>query len=93
MGSSTVDQVLKYTKYTKYIPSTSTGQVLIFLKKYLSTSSTFISSTSTSTSTHIIIFDGQNKRAFPKSCLLKSRWPYFMQSRFWVDKLKGLFQK
>ena len=48
LGLSTVDQVLKYTKYTKYIPSTSTGQVLIFLK-YLSTSSTFISSTSTST--------------------------------------------
>ena len=23
-------QVLKYTKYPKYIPSTSTGQVLIF---------------------------------------------------------------
>ena len=53
LGSSTADQVLKYTKYTKYIPSTSTGQVLIFLKKYLSTSSTVISSTSTSTSTHI----------------------------------------
>ena len=49
LGSSTVDQVLKYTKYPKYIPSTSTGQVLIFFKKYLSTSSTFISSTSTST--------------------------------------------
>ena len=47
LGSSTVDQVLKYTKYPKYIPSTSTGQVLIFFKKYLSTSSTFISSTST----------------------------------------------
>ena len=28
LGSSTVDQVLKYPKY---IPSTSTGQVLIFL--------------------------------------------------------------
>ena len=42
-------QLTKYTKYPKYIPSTSTGQVLIFLKKYLSTSSTFISSTSTST--------------------------------------------
>ena len=55
LGSSTVDQVLKYTKYPKYIPSTNTGQVLIFLKKYLSTSSTFISSTSTSTSTHIKI--------------------------------------
>ena len=51
LESSTVDQVLKYTKYPKYIPSTSTGQVLIFFKKYLSTSSTFISSTSTSTST------------------------------------------
>ena len=51
MGSSTVDQVLKYTKYPKYIPSTSTGQVLIFLKKYLITSSTkylkYIPSTST----------------------------------------------
>ena len=32
LGSSTVDQVLKYTKYPEYIPSTSTGQVLIFLK-------------------------------------------------------------
>ena len=30
LGSSTVDQVLKYTKYPKYIPSTSTGQVLNF---------------------------------------------------------------
>ena len=44
LGSSTVDQVLKYTKYPKHLPSTCTGQVLIFLK---STSSTFISSTST----------------------------------------------
>ena len=37
LGSSTVHQVLKYTKYPKYIPSTSTGQVLIFLKvlKYI----------------------------------------------------------
>ena len=32
LGSSTVDQVLKYIKYPKYIPSTSTGQVLIYLK-------------------------------------------------------------
>ena len=32
LGSSTIDQVLKYTKYPKYIPSTNTGQVLIFLK-------------------------------------------------------------
>ena len=55
LGSSTVDQVLKYTKYPKYIPSSSTGQVHNFFKKYLSTSSTFISSTSTSTSTHIKI--------------------------------------
>ena len=30
LGSSTVDQVLKYIKYPKYIASTSTGQVLIF---------------------------------------------------------------
>ena len=37
LGSSIVDQVLKYTKYPKYIPSTSTGQVLIFFKvlKYI----------------------------------------------------------
>ena len=75
LGSSTVDQVLKYTKYHKHIPST--GQVLIFLK-YLSTSSTLTSSTST----HVKIgskvriniqsrvnFGWQNKRAFPKSCL------------------------
>ena len=32
LGSSTVDQVLKYTKYPKYIPSTITGQVLILKK-------------------------------------------------------------
>ena len=32
LWSSTVDQVLKYTKYPKYISSTSTGQVLIFFK-------------------------------------------------------------
>ena len=44
LGSSTVDQVLKYPKH---LPSTSTDQVLIFFKKYLSTSSTFKSSTST----------------------------------------------
>ena len=30
LGSSTVDQVLNYTKNPKYLPSTSTGQVLIF---------------------------------------------------------------
>ena len=37
LESSTVDQVLKYSKYPKYILSTSTGQVLIFLKvlKYI----------------------------------------------------------
>ena len=49
---------VQFTKYPKYIPSTSTRQVLIFFKqKYLSTLSTFISSksTSTSTSTHIKI--------------------------------------
>ena len=62
LGSSTVDQVLKYTKYPKHLPSTSTGQVLIFLKKYLSTSSTFISNTSTST--HIL------------KLVLKSGWTY-----------------
>ena len=32
LGSSTVDQVLKYTKYPKHLPSTNTGQVLIFKK-------------------------------------------------------------
>ena len=32
LGSSTVDQVLKYIKYPKYVPITSTGQVLIFIK-------------------------------------------------------------
>ena len=32
LGSSTVDLVLKYIKHPKYIPSTSTGQVLIYLK-------------------------------------------------------------
>ena len=47
--STQVHQVPQiYTKY-KYWPSTH------FLKKYLSTSSTFIASTSTSTSTHIKI--------------------------------------
>ena len=79
LGSSTVDQVLKYTKYHNYIPSTSTGQVLIFFKEYLSTSSTFISSTSTSTSTHIKIcskvrmdiqrrvnFEWTKQKGFPK---------------------------
>ena len=35
LGSSTVDQVLKYIKYPKYIASTSTGHVLIFFKKVL----------------------------------------------------------
>ena len=80
LGSSTVDQVLKYTKYLKHIPSTSTGQVLRFKKWYLSTSSTFISSTST----HIRIsskvrmdiqsrvnfgWTTQKPRAFPKSCI------------------------
>ena len=41
LGSSTVDQVLKYTKYPEQLPSTSTGQVLFFLK-YLNTSSTIL---------------------------------------------------
>ena len=95
--STQVSQI--YTKY-KYWSSTH------FFEMYLSTSSTFISSTSTSTSTHIKIcskvrmdiqgrvnFGRKKWKAFPKSCLIKSRWPYSMQSRFWVDKLKGLFQK
>ena len=104
MGSSTIDQVLKYTKYPIHIPSTSTGQVLIFLK-YLSTSSTFISSTSTSTSTPIKIgskirmdiksrvnFGWTKQNGFPQiMSWLKSQfsWPYSMQSRFWMDKIKG----
>ena len=77
LWSSTVDQVLKYTKYHKYKPSTSTGQVLIFLK-YLSTSSTFISSTSTSTHIKIcskvrmdiqsrVNFGWTKQKDFPKS--------------------------
>ena len=105
LGSSTVDQVLKYTKYPKHLPSTSTGQVLILFKKYLSTSSTFISSTSTSPSTHIKIgskvgmdiqstanFGWTKQKGFPQiMSWLKSqfRWPYSMQSRFWMDKIKG----
>ena len=71
LGSSTVDQVLKYTKYPKHLPSTSTGQVLILKKKYLSTSSTFKSSTST----HIKI---------------GSKVGMDIQSKFWMDKTKGL---
>ena len=85
LGSSTVDQVLKYTKYPNYIPSTSTGQVLIFLKEYLSTSSTFISSTSTSTHIKIcskvrmdiqsrVNFEWTKLKGFPKIIsLLKSQ--------------------
>ena len=55
MGSSTVDQVLKYSKC---IPSTSTGQVLIVLK---------ISSTSTSTHIKIcskVVMDIQSRVNF-----------------------------
>ena len=48
LGSSTVDQVLKYTKYPKYIPSTS---------------STFISSTSTSTHIKFVLKSGWTYRA------------------------------
>ena len=88
-----------FTKY-KYWSSTH------FLKKYLSTSSTFISSTSTSTSTHIKIgskvgmdiqsrvnFGWTKQKGFPQiMSWLKSqfRWPYSTQSRFWMDKIKGL---
>ena len=37
LGSSTVDQVLKYTKYPKYMPSTSKVKYSFFLKvlKYI----------------------------------------------------------
>ena len=62
LGSSTVDQVLKYTKYLKYIPSTST----------------FISSTSTST--HIKIFHWS---------LISI--PLYIYNVCSVDKRKGLF--
>ena len=102
IGRCTVDQVLKYTKYPKHLPSTSTGQVLIFYKKYLSTSSTFISSTST----HIkfgskvgmdiqgrVNFGWTKQKGFSQiMSWLKSqfRWPYSMHSRFWIDKIKGL---
>ena len=88
--------------YTKYQYWTSTH----FFKKYLSTPSTFISSTSTSTSTHIKIcskdkmdiqsrvnFGWTKQKVFPQiMSLLKSqlRWSYSMQSRFWIDKIKGL---
>ena len=59
----TVNQGWGQVQLTKYSSTPSTPniyqvQVLVkysFLKKYLSTSSTFISSTSTSTSTHIKI--------------------------------------
>ena len=34
VGSSTVDQVLKYIKYPNYIPSTNIGQVLICFKVF-----------------------------------------------------------
>ena len=109
LGSSTVDQVLMqvhqvpqiYTKY-KYWSSTH------FLKKYLSTSSTFISSTSTSTSTHIKIcstvrMDIQSRvnlgwtkhkaRLSPNHVFAqKSRWPYFMQSKFGINKIQGSYK-
>ena len=68
----------KYTKHPKYIPNTSTGQVVI-CKTYLSTSSTFISSTSTSTSNHFkicskvrmdiqsrVIFGWTKQKVFPQ---------------------------
>ena len=99
LGSSTVDQVLKYTKYPKYIPSTSTGQVLMFLKKYLSTSSTSIS-------TYIKIcskvrmdiqsrinFGWTKQKGFPQiMSAQKSRWPYSMQSKFRNDKIQGSYK-
>ena len=101
-GSSTVDQVHQvpqiYTKY-KYWSSTH------FFKKYLSTSSTFISSTSTSTHIRIcskVRIDGhtcteQSKfwmdktKAFSPNHVFaqKSRWPYSMPSKFGMDKIQG----
>ena len=100
LGSSTVDQVLKYIKYPKHLPSTSTGQVLIFLKKYLSTSSTFISSTHIKIGSKVgmdiqsrVNFGWTKQKGFPQiMSWLKSqfRWPYSTQSRFWMDKIKGL---
>ena len=68
--STQVHQVPQiYTKY-KYWPSTH------FFKKYLSTSSTFISSTSTST--HI------------KICSKVRMDMHTDESKFWMDKIKGL---
>ena len=89
-----------YPKY-KYWSSTH------FFKKYLSTSSTFISSTSTSTSTHIKICskvqDGHTEQSkfwmdktkglFPNHVFVqKSRWPYSMQSKFGMDKIQGNYK-
>ena len=103
----TVYQVLKYTKYHKYIPSTSTGQVLILFKKYLSTSSTFISSTSTSTSTHIKIcakvrmdiqsrinFGWTKQKGFPQiMSLLKSQNGHILCRVDFDGQNKGSFPK
>ena len=88
-----------FTKY-KYWSSTH-----FFKKKYLSTSSTFISSTSTSTHNKIcskvmmdiqsrVNFGSTKQRAFPKSCLcsIVKMSIYSMQSRFWMDKIKCLPQ-
>ena len=49
LGSSTVDQVLKYTKYPQISTNYKYWSSTHFFKKYLSTSSTFLPSTSTST--------------------------------------------
>ena len=84
LGSSTVDQVLQmYTKY-KYWSSTH------FFKRYLSTSSTFTSSTSTSTHIKIcfkvmmyiqsrVNFGWTKQNGFPQiMSAQKSRCPYIL---------------
>ena len=100
-------QLTKYSS-TPGTPNIYQVQVLVkypfFLKKYLSTSSTFISSTSTSTHIKIgfkvgmdiqsrVNFEWTKQKGFPQiMSWLKSqfRWPYSMQSRFWMEKIKGL---
>ena len=91
--STQVHQVPQlYTKY-KYWSSAH------FFREYLSTSSTFISSTSTHIKIcSIVRMDIQSRVNFEWTSIglsqnhifaQKSRWPYSMQSRFWMDKIKG----
>ena len=61
LGSSTVDQVLKYIKYPKHLPSTSTGQVLIFQK---------------STSVHQVLLYQVQVQVLILKLVPKSGWTY-----------------